>query len=87
MFQLPIAIVFLTWTGVVSPRFLLRQWRYAILIIFVAAAVLTPPDPASQVFMALPLVALFLLSALLSLLFERRRAARERELEAGEGDE
>lgn len=87
VFQLPIAIVFLTWIGLVSPRTLLRQWRWAILIIFIAAAILTPPDPASQIFMALPLVALFLVSALLSLLFERRREARDRERESGEADE
>lgn len=83
VFQLPIAIVLLTWLGVISPRFLLRKWRYAILVIFVAAAILTPPDPASQVFMALPLVALYFLSAVIALLFERRR--RRREEDGGEG--
>jgi sec-independent protein translocase protein TatC len=83
VFQLPIAIVFLTWIGAVSPRFLLRQWRYAILIIFVAAAILTPPDPASQLIMALPLCLLYFASAVLSLLFARRRGDRE----AGESEE
>jgi sec-independent protein translocase protein TatC len=79
VFQLPIAIVFLTWTGIVSSRFLLRQWRYAILIIFVAGAVLTPPDPASQLIMALPLCLLYFASAVLSLVFDRRRRKREAE--------
>lgn len=79
VFQLPLVIIFLTWSGVVSSRTLLRQWRWAVLAIFVAAAVLTPPDPASQLLMALPLVVLFLASAVLALLIERRRSRREGE--------
>jgi sec-independent protein translocase protein TatC len=84
VFQLPLAIIFLTWVGVVSPRTLLRQWRWAIVIIFVTGAVLTPPDPASQLMMAIPLVVLFIGSVLLSLVFEKRRKQREEE-ESEEG--
>lgn len=76
VFQLPLVIVFLTSIGAISARALLRQWRWAILVIFVAAAVLTPPDPASQLLMALPLVFLFLVSVLLSLVIEKRRERR-----------
>ncbi len=79
VFQLPLVIVFLTAMEVISARSLLRQWRWAILIIFIAGAILTPPDPASQLLMALPLVFLFLLSTALSLFIERRRAAKEKE--------
>lgn len=87
VFQLPLAIIFLTWIGVVSPRTLLRKWRYAIVIIFIAGAVLTPPDPMSQLMMAIPLVFLFMGSVLLSLVFEKRRKQREEEREAEEEDE
>jgi sec-independent protein translocase protein TatC len=87
VFQLPLAIIFLTWIGVVSPKTLLRKWRYAIVIIFIAAAVLTPPDPASQLLMAIPLVVLFMGSVLLSLIFEKRRKAREEERDAEEDGE
>ena len=87
VFQLPLAIIFLTWIGVVSPRTLLRQWRWAIVIIFITGAVLTPPDPASQLLMAIPLVVLFIGSVLLSLIFEKRRKARESEREESEGEE
>ncbi|MGD8413282.1 MAG: twin-arginine translocase subunit TatC, partial [Candidatus Latescibacterota bacterium] len=59
VFQLPIIVFVLSMIGVVTPRFLLGQWRYAVLIIFVAAAILTPPDPASQVLMALPILLLY----------------------------
>ncbi len=78
VFQLPIVIVTLTSLEVISPSALLRQWRWVILLIFVTGAVLTPPDPASQVIMALPLVLLYLISATLSLLIERRKK-RERQ--------
>jgi sec-independent protein translocase protein TatC len=82
VFQLPLVILFLTAIGAVSPRTLLRQWRWAVLLIFIAAAILTPPDPASQLLMALPLVALFLISVLISLVIEKRRRAG-----SGEGDD
>jgi sec-independent protein translocase protein TatC len=77
VFQLPLVIVFLTAMGVISARALLRQWRWAVLVIFIAGAILTPPDPASQLLMALPLVVLFFASAVLSLIIERRAKKRE----------
>jgi sec-independent protein translocase protein TatC len=72
VFQLPLVIVFLTAMGVISAKKLLKKWRWAILVIFVTGAILTPPDPASQLMMALPLVFLFLISALLSVIIENR---------------
>ena len=57
------------------------------MIIFITGAVLTPPDPASQLMMAIPLVVLFLGSVLLSLIFERRRKAREDERGDDDDDE
>ena len=88
VFQLPLVIIFLTGIGAISPRALIRQWRWAILVIFVTAAILTPPDPASQLLMALPLVGLFLISVLLSMIIEKRRAKEdEEEKEEHEGEE
>jgi len=75
VFQLPLVVILLTWMRVVSARALLKQWRWAIIIIFAVAAVLTPPDPISQVFMAVPLCLLFFASVVASLLIERRRTA------------
>jgi sec-independent protein translocase protein TatC len=72
-FQLPIVILLLAVVGLVSPHTFLRQWRYAVLIIFVAAAVLTPPDPASQVLMAVPLCVLYIGSSFFAVLVMRRR--------------
>lgn len=73
VFQLPIVILLLALIGIVPPRFFLRQWRYAVVIIFVAAAIFTPPDPVSQVLMAVPLVVLYIGSALLAAAIVRRR--------------
>jgi sec-independent protein translocase protein TatC len=60
-FQIPIAVFFLAVAGVVEPRTLLRRTPYAVLVVFVVAAVLTPsPDWVSQVILAVPMVGLYL---------------------------
>jgi sec-independent protein translocase protein TatC len=58
-FELPVALVILALLGWVTPK-QLREWRgYAIVGIFVVAAVLTPPDVVSQLLLALPMIALY----------------------------
>lgn len=76
VFQMPIVIIALTWAGILSARALLRQWRFVIVIIFIVAAVFTPPDPVSQLFMAIPLCALYIVSTVLAFAIERRRGDR-----------
>ncbi|MFH1791961.1 MAG: twin-arginine translocase subunit TatC [Candidatus Omnitrophota bacterium] len=71
VFELPLAILFMTAIGVVTPRALAAKRRYAILFIFVAAAVFTPPDVVTQLFMAVPLVILYEISVALSRLVYR----------------
>jgi len=62
-FELPVVTFFLARVGVVTHHTLLRTWRYATVIIFIVAAVLTPgPDVASQLLMATPLLVLYWLS-------------------------
>jgi sec-independent protein translocase protein TatC len=62
-FELPVATFFLARVGLVTHRTLIEWWRYAVVAIFVVAAVLTPgPDMASQFLMATPLLALYVLS-------------------------
>ena len=58
-FQLPIAIFFLALAGVVKPDALARGRKYAVVSMFAAAAILTPPDIVSQVTLALPLMLLY----------------------------
>ena len=66
VFQLPIVLVVLMRTGVVSRRTLLRTSRYAVVVIFALAAVITPPDVVSQVSIAVPMVGMFFLSILVA---------------------
>jgi sec-independent protein translocase protein TatC len=76
-FQTPIAIFFLNRTGLVSIQALRRSRKFVILGIFIVAAMATPPDPISQVTLAIPLYFLFELGILLSLYSERKRKAKE----------
>jgi len=66
MFQLPIVIYFLTKVGLVTPMYLKKYRKHAIVIFLFASAVLTPPDPISQVFVSVPLILLYQLSIFIS---------------------
>ncbi len=76
VFQLPIVIGVLSWVGVVPARFLLGRWREAVLLIFIAAAIFTPPDVVSQVVMAGPILVLYALSVGVAFIVERRKKGR-----------
>lgn len=70
VFQMPTVVFFLARMGVVSARFLLRQFKYAVFIIFIAAAVITPGgDMATQTLFALPMIGLYLISILIAWVF------------------
>jgi sec-independent protein translocase protein TatC len=60
-FELPVLIFFLSMAGIVDAATLFRGTPYAVMGVFVMAAILTPPDWVSQVFLAIPMVALYLL--------------------------
>jgi len=72
VFELPLVVMLGTRLGLLSPQLLSRYRKYAILVIFIVAAILTPPDVVSQVAMALPLLALYEISILLSRIVARR---------------
>lgn len=75
-FQIPVLLVFLQLVGVLQPRTLIRFWRYAIMIIFLLAAVITPSgDPISMLVLAVPLSILYFVAALIAWLIIRRRPA------------
>jgi len=86
VFQLPIVVLVLSLLGIVTPEMLLRQWRWAVVIIFTIAAILTPPDPASQVLMALPVLVLYLGSVVVARIAVRRRDRDEEEKQDDEED-
>jgi sec-independent protein translocase protein TatC len=72
--QLPLLSFVAARFGLVSARRMLRWLPYAVLVIFVIAAVVTPPDGASQVLVAVPMLALYLLGVLVAAITTRRRA-------------
>lgn len=73
-FQLPLAMMVLSRLGIVGPKKFLSWWRYAIVVIFIIAAILTPtPDIFNQCLMAVPLVLLYGLGILGAKLTERKR--------------
>ena len=72
VFELPIVIFFLARIGVVTPRFLLKHFRIVVVLIAVVAAVITPPDPASMILFAVPMLALYLLGVVIAWVFAKR---------------
>ncbi|WMT88775.1 twin-arginine translocase subunit TatC [Pelagibacterium sp. 26DY04] len=79
-FQLPVILTLLAQVGLIGVDHLRRWRKYAIVAIVVIAGFLTPPDPISQIGLALPLLALYELSVVSVRFMEKRRLAREAEL-------
>lgn len=75
-FQLPIVIVALALAGVVTPKQLASNRKFAVLISFIAGAILTPPDATSQIMLSIPLCLLYELSIWVSRLLIRKPKAR-----------
>ncbi|MGD9082554.1 MAG: twin-arginine translocase subunit TatC [Desulfobacterales bacterium] len=72
VFELPLIITFLARLGVVSVSFLKKNRKYALLLFFVGAAMLTPPDVVTQVMMALPLILLYEVSIVGARIFGKK---------------
>lgn len=74
VFELPIVSLFLTKIGLLTPNILKKYRRYAIVIMFVGAAILTPPDPTTQIMLAIPLLVLYEASIWISYIFAKKRS-------------
>ncbi len=77
LFQLPVLIYFLSKMGFVTPMFLRKYRKHAIVVILIVAAILTPPDPLSQILITIPLYLLFEISILISANVYRKRLIEE----------
>jgi sec-independent protein translocase protein TatC len=75
VFQLPVVTTLLARAGLATSVGLAAKRKYAIVAAFVAAAVLTPPDPVSQIGLALPTIILYEIAIYCARLVERQRAA------------
>lgn len=72
-FEMPIIIYFLTKLGLVTPQFLRKYWKYAVVIILLVAAIVTPPDVVSQLIVAIPMLLIYEISILLSILVHKKQ--------------
>jgi len=77
VFELPVVMFFLARMGLVTPELLRRKRKYAILLTFVLASILTPPDVVTQLMMAGPLIILYEISILIATIAVKRRAAKQ----------
>jgi len=72
-FELPIIIFFLTKLGLVTPQFLRKYWKYAVIIMLIIAAIVTPPDVVSQMIVAIPMLLIYEASIFISVLVHKKR--------------
>ncbi len=72
-FEMPIIVYFLTRLGLVTPMFLRKYWKWAVVIILIVAAIVTPPDVISQVIVAIPMLLIYEASILISRIVYRNK--------------
>jgi len=77
LFELPVVIYFLSKIGLVTPRFLRQYRKHSVIVILIIAAIITPPDPLSQVLISLPLYLLFEISIIISARVEKAKLREE----------
>ena len=77
VFELPIIIYFLTKIGLVTPKFLKTYRKYALVIVLILSAIITPPDIASQVIVAIPILVLYQVSIYISSLVIKNQKRKE----------
>ena len=79
VFQLPIMSYFLSKMGIITPVFMRKHRRHSIVVIFVMAALFTPPDPFTQVMLAIPLILLYEISIYISYLVHKSKKNRDKD--------
>lgn len=87
LFELPVVVFFLAKLGIATPEVLRKGRKYALIVILIVAALLTPPDPISQVIMAIPLLLLYEFSIWQASLVQRSRKREEAKKQEEEATE
>ena len=77
IFELPIVIYFLTKVGLVTPEFLRKYRKYALVLVLILSAIITPPDVASQIIVAIPVLILYQVSIYISKIVVRNQKKKE----------
>lgn len=77
IFELPIVMYFLTKMGIVTPVFLIKTRKYALVIVLIIAAVITPPDVVSQIIVTIPILILYEVSIIISKIVIRNQRKKE----------
>ncbi|MGI9553107.1 MAG: twin-arginine translocase subunit TatC, partial [Aurantibacter sp.] len=83
LFELPIVIFFLTKVGLVTPEIMKKYRKIALVIVLILSAVITPPDVASQIIVAVPVLVLYQVSIYISKVVLRREAKKEQREKEG----
>ncbi len=79
VFELPIIIYFLTKIGLVTPEFLRKYRKYALVIVLILSAIITPPDIASQIIVAIPILILYQVSIYISKVVIKNQKKKEKQ--------
>jgi sec-independent protein translocase protein TatC len=79
IFELPIVVYFLTKMGLVTPELMIQYRKYALVLVLVLAAIITPPDVVSQIIVAIPMVILYEISIRISKYIVKKQKKKEAE--------
>ncbi len=84
MFQLPMVIYFMTKAGILTPGILRNYRKHSIVVILILGAIITPPDPISQMLISLPIMLLYEISITISTVIYRRKQKKEAALQTND---
>jgi sec-independent protein translocase protein TatC len=86
-FQLPVVMTLLARVGLATSKGMAAKRKYAIVGVFIVAAIFTPPDPLSQLSLAIPIIILYEISILMAKMVEKKRVEKEGEDDLDLGDD
>ena len=87
VFEMPVVTVVLTILGILRAEWLVKARKVMIVVVFLVAAIITPPDVVSQIMIAIPMLLLYELSILLCKLFTRKKKQAQEETAGAEDEE